>query len=191
MSDGGARAFHLAWATLTAQLPRSLDEQENAVHTRMTVGKPTTVGIHWKWSAWRGTLPADERAALAASTETQRLQREQDRDRKRVVDLNHIDFGRSETGHSEGCLPRGNGSLVRGQIGHIRDRIVGMRLPVPKNPDRGLARFPGSFGRRDHHSAAAVGHKATVQQVQRLGNPARIEYIFNSDWIAHHCFLVH
>src|SRR5437660_4892636 len=111
----------------------------------MAVGQSPTIGSQTKWAAGRGTLPAHESAAFAMPTEAQRLQRENHRNRERVVDLADINLCRSEASHSERCLTRGDGGLVRCKVGHVRNRIVRVRFTMPKYPDRGLARTSRSL----------------------------------------------
>src|SRR5258706_15972900 len=123
-----------------------MKEQETAVPARMALGDPAAIRIHRKWPAGSCALSADERTALAVSTEAQCLQRHYNGDSKRIVNLGYIDISRGQASHSEGIASRSNGSLVRSQIGHIRNSIVRVRLAVSKHPDGPLARVACSFG---------------------------------------------
>src|SRR5579859_2721063 len=97
MRQGQARALHLPRAALPAQLPRRLDKEKDAVHSWMAVRQSSAIGVQRKWTAGRGALPADERAALSPLTEAQGLQGEDNRDGERVVDLRNVNLCRGET----------------------------------------------------------------------------------------------
>src|SRR5579884_3447212 len=157
----------------------------------MAVRKPAAIGIERKWAAGSSALTADESAALAATAEAQRLQGHNHGDGERVVNLGDIDIGRGEASHRESRLSRGNGSLVRGEIRHVGDGIVRVRLAMSKYPDRPFAcilcPLPGS----DDDRAAAISNEAAVEQVQGFSDPARVENIFDGNGIAHHGLLVH
>jgi hypothetical protein len=79
---------------------------------------------------------------------------------------------------------------VHGQIGHVRDCIVGMRFTMAQYPHRRFARLPGTSSRGNDNRPTAIGDQTTIQQVQRLGNPAGVQYVLNSDGIVHHRFLI-
>src|SRR5215211_3528132 len=87
---------------LSAKLPDRLDEQKDAVHPRMTVGQPPSIGIERKVAAWRGSLIGHELAALAAPAETESFEGEKHGNGEAVVTLDHIDSVVPDSRHLEG-----------------------------------------------------------------------------------------
>ena len=134
----------------------------------MQRGQAAAIGVHRKGAARRRALARDKIAAFADLAETQRLQRQQDRDGETVVDLHHVNVGMAYTGH----FHRGFAGLLRrqqtGKVGHLCDGPMGVRLAIALDRNGFGPEVLGAFGGGHHDGARAVGDKAAVEQVQRF-----------------------
>src|SRR2546425_4443959 len=61
-----------------------------------------------------------------------------------------------------------------------------MTLTGPKPKSRRLLQITGTLLCCHQHSSAAITHDATVEQVQRVSNHARIEHILHRNWLTIH-----
>src|SRR5713226_3361389 len=84
------------------------------------------------------------------------------------------------------ATPRGDRGGCDGQIGHLRDVSVGMALAASQYKYRHLFQVPGAFLRRYQHGASTVADDTAVEQVQGVGNHARVEHILHGDRLAVH-----
>ena len=69
--------------------------------------------------------------------------------------------------------------------------LVGDGLTGSQHPDRGVSAVAGYLGGCHHHGAAAVGDDAAVHQVQRVGDDAGTDHVFDGDGIAEQRLGVH
>src|SRR5688500_2015194 len=67
---------HLPRSALAAQQARGLDDRKDAVHPRVRVREPASVGVDGQGAAGRGAAVLEEGHALAALGEAERLQHE-------------------------------------------------------------------------------------------------------------------
>ena len=75
-------------------------------HARVAGREPAAVGVGGQRAADAELAVLDERAALAAAAEPERLERQQHHRRERVVDLADVDVGRGDAGPLERELAR-------------------------------------------------------------------------------------
>src|SRR5690606_26864834 len=101
VDDGDLRAGDLPFAAFAAQLPRGVDDEEDAVHARMHAGQAAAVGVDRQLPARRDRAVGNEAAAFAFRAEAEVFE-EQDRvDRERVVQLDDVGILRGYPGHLE------------------------------------------------------------------------------------------
>ena len=95
----------LARAAFAAQLPRRLDQQEQAVHAGVAIGEAAAIGVDRQAAAGRDAAAGDKAAAFALRAEAEILEEEDRVDREGVVELDDIDVlrGRARPSHR----PRG------------------------------------------------------------------------------------
>ena len=87
---------HLPRAAFAAQLADRLDQEEQPVHTRVTIRKPAAVGIDREAALGGDTPAADERAAFALLAEAKILKEQNGVDREGVIELDGVDIRRAE-----------------------------------------------------------------------------------------------
>src|SRR6266446_7984725 len=63
--DRGLAIGDLPRAAFAAQLPRRLDQQEEAVHAGMAIGQPAAIGVDRQAAAGRDAATLDNRAAFS------------------------------------------------------------------------------------------------------------------------------
>ncbi len=68
-------------------------------------------------------------------------------------------------------------------IGQVEVAVVGVlrRLALSENFDPRSRDLPRNLGARDDHRAAAVGHHAAIQTVQRIAQHRRVEHLVDGD----------
>ena len=89
-----------------------------------------------------------------------------------------------DAGHREGALAGQPGRRARGQILHLRHHHVLGGLAEAAHVDRRLGAVLGPICARQHHRAARVGDEADIEQVERVGDRARVEHVGHRDRIA-------
>src|SRR4029077_404594 len=107
MRDRGLAIGDLPRAALAAQLPRRLDQQEEAVHAGMAIRKPAAIGVDRQAAAGRDAATLDKRAAFSLGAETEILEKEDRVDREGVIELDDIDILGAEPRHRVGDAARG------------------------------------------------------------------------------------
>ena len=87
-------------------------------------------------------------------------------------------------------MAKARGPEMRGgcrrEVGHGGDRLVGRRLAGAEHPDGLLLAVPRALGADDDDRAAGIGDEAAVEEVERVGDPARGEHVVDGDRVAHH-----
>ena len=153
----------------------------------MQRGQAAAIGVHRKGTAGCRALAGDKIAAFADLAETQRLQRQQDRDGETVVDLHHVNVGMAYTGH----FHRGFAGLLRrqqtGKVGHLCDGPMGVRLAIALDRNGFGPEVLGAFGGGHNDGARAVGDKAAVEQVQRFRDHRAGQNVVDGQRIAPRC----
>ena len=137
MAEGELGVRDLALAALAPQLPRRLNDQEDAVRAGVGVGEATACGVHWEVASGGGALASQEIDGFAPAAEPKALQGQQDCIGKGVVDQGQVKVAVGHAGHAEGCgacLPGDE----RGQAWHLADHAVVVALARAEDP-RGAA----------------------------------------------------
>ena len=166
----------------TTQLASSFQKQEDTPHARVVGGKATAVGVYRRLLGIVKVEPpvADKGAAFALAAEAQVLDKAHHGDAERVIGHQNIDlrWRHSRLGESGGS-----------RLGSGADRDITAILPVfggltgTDDPHRLLPGIAGDVCRGDHYRASSVGDHAALQQVQRVGNRARVHDIFRGDLV--------
>jgi hypothetical protein len=160
----------LRGARLAAQLPHGLHDEEHPSHAGVAGGQPATVGVRRQRPVEPQPPALHERAALALRAEAEVFEREQHRDRERVVHLQHVDVRRRQAGAGE----RERAALRRGrhrEVGHRRDvHVVRHRVRGTEDVHRRSREVGGALGGGEDAGRAAVGDHAAVEDVERVGD---------------------
>src|SRR5262249_29419102 len=122
VADREARVRDLSRPALAPQLPRRLDDEEDAAHAGMVRGEAAAVGGPGERAAETDPAAADEAAALARSAEAEALERGEDGDRVRVVDHREVDVGVARAGAGEGERAR----LARRDVEQVAPAALGV-----------------------------------------------------------------
>src|SRR4051812_34833649 len=85
--QGQLAVGHLRFAALAAQLPRRLDEQEDAAHAGMARAEAAAVGVQRELVAERQRAALHESAALALGAEAEVFEHQQGSDGETVIEL--------------------------------------------------------------------------------------------------------
>ena len=108
----------------------------------------------------------DERSALAAFAEAQRLEPREHEPAERIVQLRAVDVVGTESGHREGRRCRGVQALDERHVVLLRDRRRWVSVPFtqPFDDHRLLREIARTIDRRDHDRAGTVGLQGAVEE---------------------------
>ena len=171
----------LAGAALAAELPRGLDDGEDAVHAAVGVGEAAAVGVDGQAAAGVGAAGLEEAHALAGLAEAQRLQHERRAGGEGVVEHHVLEVLRGDPGHRERLLagqPRG---LAAREVAHLGHHDVLGGLAGPAHVHRLLGAVLRAVGPRQDDGAARVGDQADVQEVERVAHRPGGEHVRHRD----------
>src|SRR5574337_275644 len=127
VAEGDLGILDLARAALAPELPHALDQREDPEDAGVAEGEAAALGVRGKGPARRRALARDEGPALALLAEAQVLERQEDRDRERVVDLRHVNVVVAESRHLKRAGP-GEGGAGHGEVGHLAHDLVRVGL---------------------------------------------------------------
>src|SRR5437660_113826 len=99
MGDRRLGVLYLTLPAFAAQLPHRLDQQKQAVHAGMAIGKAAAIRVDRQAATGRDTPARYERSALALRAEAEIFEEQHRVDRERVIKLDDIDVLRPEPGH--------------------------------------------------------------------------------------------
>ncbi len=168
-----------------AQLAHDLDHLRRAgcAH-RMALGEQPARRIDRNPPADAGRAAVEQRGALAARAEPERLVVDQLGDRERVVHFGDVDILRAETRLLEDFARAAHRDLGRGHVaeaGHEAPRRQMRRAHF----DRIAAELLRHGVRRENDRGRAVARRAALQQRERIGDHARGEHLLHGHFLAH------
>ena len=169
---------------LPAELADGLDDLGHAAPVAgVVVAEPAAVGVERQPAVRRLQRPvADELAPLALLAEPQILEGHEDGDRERVVDRRVVHVA----GRDPGLRERPRAGPDRTGVGEVDPAVVGVLggLAVAEDLDRPAGQVRATSGLTTTTRAAAVGHHAAVQPMQRGADHRRVEHLLDGHGLA-------
>src|SRR6516165_8152937 len=107
----------------------------------MIIGESTARGERRQRAAWPESSVLNEGPPLALRTESEILERQQDRDCERVIGLQHVDVCRGNSRHAK-RLSSGHDAGGYREIRHLGDVPVRVALASAEDTDRSLSGIP-------------------------------------------------
>src|SRR4051794_2207400 len=156
----------LALTGLAARLDHALRERREAPH--VVRGQLAAARVARQRAARPQLAVGDEVAAFALRAVAVVLERDEDRVRVTVVQLEHVDVGQLDAGLTQGHRPRCGGTRVDARIAVAAPGVARRALAEAAQVDRRLAQIARALRRGHDHGDAAVGDQAAVEEVQRL-----------------------
>ncbi len=162
---------------IPAQLTNSLDNQEDAVLSRVTIGQAAAIGVQRKLARRSGSPIGNEFTPGSRRAEPEGFQCQQYGDGKGIVDFDHIEIAVGDPGHVERAGPR-SGSGRDCQVAHLGNLCMGHAFTLTEQPDRRFIEGFGDIGADHDDRATTIGEQAAIQFVQRGRDGAGIKDIF-------------
>ena len=173
----------LATAALPARLDHAFGHRRHAPH--VVRGQLTAAGVRGQRASATERARRRERAAFTLRAEAVVLERDDHGEREAVVDLGDVDVVGTDPRHRERSLARLHRAGGQTPLAPTLHHVPGMALAPAPDVRRRLLEVAGALAGRDHHRDTAVRHEATVEEPERLGDPARVVMILDGDRVAH------
>ena len=125
----------------------------------------------------------DEALAFAFAAEARVLERHEHGDREAIVRLHHVDVFALDAGHAERALGSDADRVVE-QIWRVGDALVREVLAEARDEHRAMPRTPRAFGGCYEQRAATEARHHDLEQLQRIGNAARLHHVVQRDRLA-------
>ena len=180
MGDGEFGSVDLA-VGFASELADGFEQEEETSHARVVGGEAAAVGVEGQPGLIEGQVAVfDELADLALGAESEVFEHHGDGDAERVVDHRDVDL----VGRDAGLTVCGGSALGAGRGGDVAAVFAVLGgLAGADDPDRLFLDVARDLGRDKDGRSATIGDHAAFKQVQRVGDDARLEHVFDGDLV--------